>query len=80
MVKTLVGWLYGDKGCISEKLTGELLEQGLHLITKARKNMKPKLLRALDKAMLRKRAVIESVNDQLKNISQIEHARHRSPL
>ena len=37
--------------------------------------MKPKELKAFDKAMLRKRAVIESVNDQLKNISQIEHTR-----
>ena len=42
--------------------------------------MKPKALKAFDKAMLRKRAVIESVNDQLKNISQIEHSRHRSPF
>ncbi|OED40836.1 hypothetical protein ACH42_15825 [Endozoicomonas sp. (ex Bugula neritina AB1)] len=37
--------------------------------------MKPKELRAFDKAMLRKRAVIENINDQLKNISQIEHSR-----
>jgi len=29
--------------------------------------------------MLRKRSVIETVNDQLKNISEIEHSRHRSP-
>ncbi|MBO9497065.1 hypothetical protein J7438_23680 [Thalassotalea sp. G20_0] len=42
--------------------------------------MKPKELKAFDKVMLRKRAVIESVNDQLKNISQIEHSRHRSPF
>ena len=49
-------------------------------MTKVRKNMKPKELKAFDKAMLRKRAVIESVNDQLKNISQIEHTRHRSPF
>ena len=31
-----------------------------------------------DKINLRKRAVIESVNDELKNICQIEHTRHRS--
>ena len=42
--------------------------------------MKPLLLRAFDRVMLRKRAIIESVNDQLKNISQIEHTRHRSPF
>lgn len=31
-----------------------------------------------DRMMLRKRAVIESVNDFLKNICDIEHSRHRS--
>lgn len=31
-----------------------------------------------DRLLLRKRAIIESVNDQLKNISQVEHTRHRS--
>jgi len=28
--------------------------------------------------MLRKRSIIETINGQLKNISQIEHSRHRS--
>ena len=42
--------------------------------------MKSKLLKAFDKIMLRKRAVIESVSNQLKNISQIEHTRHQSPF
>ena len=41
--------------------------------------MQNKLIPMVDKILLRKRAVIESVNDQLKNISQIEHTRHRSP-
>jgi hypothetical protein len=40
--------------------------------------MKNKLLSLVDKLLLRKRALIESVNDQLKNISQIEHTRYRS--
>lgn len=80
LVGGLVGWLYGDKGYISQELTDWLSEKGLNLVTKVRKNMKPKLLNAFDKIMLRKRAVIESVNDQLKNISQIEHSRHRSPF
>jgi hypothetical protein len=56
-----------------------LVEQGLHLITKARKNMRHRLLTLTDKLLLRKRAIIESVNDQLKNVCQIEHTRHRSP-
>ena len=42
--------------------------------------MKPKLLALIDKILLRKRALIETVNDQLKNVCQIEHSRHRSWL
>ena len=78
MVKKLWGSLYGDKGYLSKQLTETFDRQGLQLITKVRKNMKAKLLSVFDKLMLRKRAVIESVFDQLKNISQIEHSRHRS--
>jgi hypothetical protein len=33
-----------------------------------------------DKRLLQKRAIIETVNDPLKNISQIKHSRHRSPF
>lgn len=78
LASRLWGTLYGDKGYLSQALT-ELLEQrNLQLITKVKKNMKEKLLPLFDKLMLRKRAVIESVFDQLKNISQIEHSRHRS--
>jgi len=40
--------------------------------------MKNRLLPLADKLLLRKRAIIETVLDQLKNISQIEHTRHRS--
>jgi hypothetical protein len=52
----------------------------LQLITKLRKNMKNRLLPLIDKLLLRKRAIIESVVDQLKNISQIEPTRHRRPI
>jgi Transposase DDE domain len=55
-----------------------LFAQGVQLITKLRKDMKNKLLPMMDKLLLRKRPLIETVNDQLKNISQIEHSRHRS--
>ena len=51
---------------------------GLHWITSIRNNMKNTLMELKDKIMLRKRSVIEAVNDELKNICQIEHARHRS--
>jgi hypothetical protein len=41
--------------------------------------MKDQLMLLSDKLLLRKQAIIESIIDQLKNISQIEHSRHRSP-
>jgi hypothetical protein len=41
--------------------------------------MKNKFMPVMDKILLRKRSLIETVNDQLKNISQIEHTRHRAP-
>ena len=75
----LSGRLFGDRGYISQKLVSQLFEQGLRLITGLRRNMKPRPLPPEDRALLRKRAVIESINDQLKNISQIEHNRYRSP-
>lgn len=50
----------------------------MQLITKLKGKMKNRLTSIFDKLMLRKRAIIESVMDQLKNISQIEHSRHRS--
>jgi hypothetical protein len=78
LTKDLIGKLVGDRGYISQKLFDALFEKGLQLITKIKKNMKNKLMPLFDKLLLRKRAVIESVNDQLKNISQIEHSRHRS--
>ena len=78
LVKKLWGALYGDKGYLSKHLTEILDEQDLQLITKVKKNMKERLMPLFDKLMLRKRAVIESVFDQLKNISNIEHSRHRS--
>lgn len=78
MVKGLFGKLFGDKGYLSAELTKALQAQGIQLITSIRKNMKPKMMTLFDKLMLRKRSVIETVNDQLKNQSQIEHSRHRS--
>src|SRR5437868_13320087 len=78
MVKELFGKLFGDKGYISQTLFETLFEQNLQLVTKLRQKMKNRLMLIFDKIMLRKRAIIESVTDQLKNISQIEHSRHRS--
>ena len=51
----------------------------LQLSTKLRSNMKNQLLPMADKILLRKRALVETIIDQLKNIAQIQHTRHRSP-
>ena len=78
MTRGIWGKLFGDKGYISQPLFDLLFGQNLQLITKIKKNMKNKLMSLTDKILLRKRAIIETVNDQLKNISQVEHTRHRS--
>lgn len=80
LTKNLFGKLFADKGYISKKLTEKLFDNNINLITGIRKNMKDKMLNFMDKILLRKRSVIETVNDQLKNISQVEHSRHRSVL
>jgi transposase len=80
LVRKLFGKVFGDKGYISQPLY-ELLRQtfGIQLVTKLRSNAKSRLPMSLtDRILLRKRAIVESVIDQLKNISQIEHSRHRS--
>lgn len=76
--KQLWGKLFGDKGYISQELTKLLGERNVQLVTKIKKNMKNKFLPLFDRLLLRKRAIIETVIDQLKNISQVEHTRHRS--
>jgi hypothetical protein len=78
MTENISGNVYADKGYICKKLTEDLIKRGLNLITAVKKNMKAKLLSMVDKILLRKRSVIETVNDQLKNISNLEHSRHRS--
>jgi len=78
MTQDIIGQLFGDKGYISQQLFEELYERGLQLVTKAKKTMKNRLVKLLDRILLRKRSLIETVNDQLKNICQVEHSRHRS--
>jgi hypothetical protein len=78
LVQGLRGKVFGDRGYISQALFAKLFAQGVQLLTKLRKDMKNKLMPVWDKVLLRKRALIETVNDQLKNISQIDHSRHRS--
>lgn len=78
LCKGLFGQLFADKGYIARWLTEELAEQDLQLITTLKKNMKPVLRTDFEKAILRRRSLIETVFDELKNLCQIEHTRHRS--
>jgi hypothetical protein len=74
----LFGKPFADRGYVSQDLFEMLFVDDLHLVTKIKKNMKNSLMLLKDKLMLRKRSVIETVNDELKNVCQIEHTRHRS--
>ncbi len=74
----IYGKLFADKGYIGKQLMQLLFVDGVHLITHIKNNMKNSLMSMSDKILLRKRSVIETVNDELKNICQIEHSRHRS--
>lgn len=81
LLQQLFGKVFADKGYVSQKLAKQLLETtGIQLITRLKRNMKQRLMPLSDRLMLRKRSVIETIIDQLKNISQIEHSRHRSPV
>lgn len=79
LTASITGKLYADKGYLGHDLFLSLLQKGVTLITGVRRNMKNRLMSLWDKMMLRKRSIIETINDQLKNTQQIEHTRHRSP-
>ena len=77
-VEFIYGKFMGDKGYIGKRLFERLFVDGIQLITKLKSNMNGALMSVSDKPLLRKRAIIETVNDELKNIAQVEHSRHRS--
>jgi hypothetical protein len=74
----LKGKCFADKGYLT-KFFDTFLQQGIQLVTRIRKNMKNALMQLSDKYWLRKRAVIESINDLLMSVFDIDHTRHRSP-
>jgi hypothetical protein len=78
MTENIFGKLFGDKGYISKALADLLWGNGVQLITQIKKNMKNIALSNEERILLRKRSVIETVNDELKNMCQVEHSRHRS--
>jgi len=81
LLQSLFGKVFADRGYVSKSLAQKLLEDfGIEFFAKPRRNMKNSLMRLTDKLLSRKRFIIETIIDQLKNISQIEHSRHRSPM
>ena len=83
MTAALQGKIFADQGYVSKSLLGSLLERlwqrGLHLVTSIRRNMKNDLIPMLDKALVPKRFIIETLFDQLKSSMGLEHTRHRYP-
>lgn len=81
LLKTLFGKVFADRGYVSQALAQQVFEAyGIAFFAKPKRNMKNRFMRLTDKLLARKRAIIETIIDQLKNISQIEHSRHRSPV
>lgn len=74
----LFGKLYADKGYIGKEFAQKMKDKGIDIVTRVRKNMKDVVHSDFDRALLRKRALVETVFDELKNLCQIEHTRHRS--
>lgn len=79
LMERLNGWLFGDKGYLGKTFAQKLKAQSIELFTKVKKNMKKNIINPAQKYYLSKRGIIETVNDQLKNVCQIEHTRHRKP-
>ena len=76
----LKGTAFGDKGYLGKALFSRLLEKGLKLITRTRKNMKPVHYSAIEKQLLNQRGIIETVINHFKHHYHIWHTRHRSVI
>lgn len=80
MFNKLQGFVFADRGFISQKAFQEFYHKGLKIVTTVKRNMKNKLMIMTEKIALGKRNLIESVNDLLMTICDIDHSRHRSPV
>jgi len=78
MLSPLQGLAFGDKGYIGKQMFDRLMEQGLKLITRKRKNMKKQILPKAEQQLLNQRGLIETVIGHLKTHFHIWHTRHRS--
>ena len=76
--KHLFGKVFADRGYIKQELFESLFDRSIHLVHGIKANMKNKLMPMWDKIMLRKRYIIECINDLLKNKANLVHSRHRS--
>lgn len=79
MISHLKGKCFADKGYIGKDLLAQLWEQGLLLVVGIRKNMRNYLMPLIDKILLRKRFLIETIFGILKTNMNLEHSRHRKP-
>ena len=71
MTKDIFGKIFGDKGYISKALNDLLFKDGIQLITAVRRNMKSKALSNEERILLRKRSIIETVNNELKTFVKL---------
>ena len=76
--KVLFGKVFADRGYIKQELFESLFGQGIQLVHGLKAKMKNKLMPMWDKIMLRKRYIIECINELLKNKANLVHSRHRS--
>ena len=76
--KEIYGKMFADRGYIKKELFEHLFDQGIHLVHGLKTNMKNKLMPMWDKILLRKRCIIECINELLKNKANLVHSRHRS--
>jgi hypothetical protein len=80
LTKTLTGKLFGDKGYIGKKLAKTLLARGLALFTRVRKNMKSLPISMIDKLLLNKRNMAETILGGIKAFSSLNLPKHRLAL
>lgn len=80
LLEALQGLAFGDKGYIGKDLFSRLLKKGLKLVTRTRKNMKPKKYSSFEKQLLNQRGIIETVFNHFKHHFQVWHTRHRSVI
>ena len=77
-LENVYGKLFADKGYVGKQLFEMLFINGIQLVTGIKRNMKNSIMSMSDKILLRKRSIIETINDVLKNTCNVEHSRHRS--